>query len=161
MSENNQMMSVEGQLVGMPLAGPESFSQQQLNYLKRALGVDETVLYVGAKVATVNTEFAISEPLSNFELIQVWAARTPESNSYDVCTIAPTGTYINVHTSWVQPDGNQLNLYEAKLTVGTNKLTVVRQICKALTDSQHNTTTASPLTIYKVVGIHRIAGGNQ
>lgn len=40
MAENNQMMSVEGQLVGMPLAGPESFSQQQLDYLKRALGFE-------------------------------------------------------------------------------------------------------------------------
>lgn len=36
----NEIMSVEGQLVGMPLAGPESFSQQQLDYLKRALGVE-------------------------------------------------------------------------------------------------------------------------
>jgi hypothetical protein len=41
MPENNQILSVEGQLVGMPLAGPESFSQAQLDYLKRALGVDE------------------------------------------------------------------------------------------------------------------------
>jgi len=35
---SNEIMSVEGQLVGMPLAGPESFSQQQLDYLKTALG---------------------------------------------------------------------------------------------------------------------------
>ena len=47
MPENNQLLSVEGQLVGMPLAGPESFSQAQLDYLKRALGVDETVLFEG------------------------------------------------------------------------------------------------------------------
>ena len=39
MPESNEIMSVEGQLVGIPLAGPESFSQQQLDYLKRALGV--------------------------------------------------------------------------------------------------------------------------
>ena len=55
MSENNQMMSVEGQLVGLPLAGPESFSQQQLEYLKRALGVDETVLWSGFKNDIPNT----------------------------------------------------------------------------------------------------------
>ena len=35
----NEIMSVEGQLVGMPLAGPESFSQQQLDYLRTALGL--------------------------------------------------------------------------------------------------------------------------
>lgn len=39
MPENNQILSVEGQLVGMPLAGPESFSQQQLDYLRSALGL--------------------------------------------------------------------------------------------------------------------------
>ncbi len=40
MPENNNIMSLEGQLVGLPLAGPESFSAQQLDYLKRALGVE-------------------------------------------------------------------------------------------------------------------------
>ena len=38
MPENNQLLSVESQLVGLPLAGPESFSQHQLDYLKTALG---------------------------------------------------------------------------------------------------------------------------
>ena len=36
---SNEIMSVEGQLIGMPLAGPESFSQQQLDYLRTALGL--------------------------------------------------------------------------------------------------------------------------
>ena len=39
MPENNNIMSIEGQLIGMPLAGPESFSQQQLDYLRSALGL--------------------------------------------------------------------------------------------------------------------------
>lgn len=41
MPENNQILSVEGQLVGMPLAGPESFSAEQLAYLKTALGLGD------------------------------------------------------------------------------------------------------------------------
>lgn len=41
MPENNNIMSLEGQLVGMPLAGPESFSQQQLDYLKTSLGLGD------------------------------------------------------------------------------------------------------------------------
>ena len=47
MPESNEMMSVEGQLVGMSLAGPQSFSNQELNYLKGALDVDETLLFSG------------------------------------------------------------------------------------------------------------------
>ena len=38
-----QINSVAGQLVGLPLAGPESFSQQQLDYLKRALDVSNNI----------------------------------------------------------------------------------------------------------------------
>ena len=75
MPENNNIMSLEGQLVGMPLAGPESFSQKQLDYLKRALGVDETVLWEGsASKGTVS----LSESPMNFEYIAVYAqARGP------------------------------------------------------------------------------------
>ena len=53
MPENNQILSVEGQLVGMPLAGPESFSQQQLDYLKTALGF--VWLDVSEEVSTSGT----------------------------------------------------------------------------------------------------------
>ena len=66
----NEMMSVEGQLVGMPLAGPESFSQQQLDYLKRALGVDETVLWSGSLGATGSSQ-ALSESIYNFSAIEI------------------------------------------------------------------------------------------
>lgn len=36
---SNEIMSLKGQLCGIPLAGPESFSQQQLDYLRTALGL--------------------------------------------------------------------------------------------------------------------------
>lgn len=65
-----ELLSVEGQLVGMPLAGPESFSQQQLNYLKRALGVDETVLWEGSLGSTGSSQ-SLSESIFNFSTIEV------------------------------------------------------------------------------------------
>lgn len=39
MAGTNEMGSVEGQLVGLPLAGPESFTIQQLAYLRTALNL--------------------------------------------------------------------------------------------------------------------------
>ena len=75
MPENNNIMSLEGQLIGMPTAGPESFSQQQLDYLKRALGVDETVLWEGASTVTNALKngagLTLSESPFNFEYIEV------------------------------------------------------------------------------------------
>lgn len=41
MPESNEIMSVEGQLCGIPLAGPESFTPQQLAYLRTALGLGD------------------------------------------------------------------------------------------------------------------------
>ena len=70
MPENNNIMSLEGQLVGMPLAGPESFSQQQLDYLKRALGVDETVLWEGSLGSTGSSK-SLSESIFNFKTIEI------------------------------------------------------------------------------------------
>ena len=75
MPESNELLSVGAQLIGMPLAGPESFSQQQLAYLKQALGVDETVLWNGA--ASKGTVILSESPM-NFEYIAVYAqAKNP------------------------------------------------------------------------------------
>ena len=73
MPENNQILSVEGQLVGMPLAGPESFSQQHLDYLKRALGVDETVLWENSSGSTAESGISLSESPYNFEKLAITA----------------------------------------------------------------------------------------
>lgn len=86
MPENNQILSVEGQLCGIPLAGPESFSQQQLDYLKRAMGVDETVLYDAGTTytqVTSDTNYNLSESFLNFTKIRVDYA-----NSYGSGAIA-------------------------------------------------------------------------
>ena len=71
MPESNKIMSVEGQLVGIPLAGPESFSQQQLDYLKRALGVDETVLWTG-EASGASATMSLSEPFTNFKRVRFY-----------------------------------------------------------------------------------------
>lgn len=96
----NEMMSVEGQLVGMPLAGPESFSQQQLDYLKRALGVDETVLWTGSLGATGTSE-TLSESIYNFNAIEVhcWpnksvtTQRSPQVSKFTLPTSITTAFF--------------------------------------------------------------------
>ena len=148
-------MSVEGQLVGIPLAGPESFSQQQLDYLKRALGVDETVLWEEATGASQSTSCTCSEPLTNFELVLI---TFKTNDQYKQCAIYPgdssgfpysvvstySGTIYSKNSMW-SPDADHLTLTRSACTESTNYGTV-------------NSTDV--IWIAKVVGIHRIAGGN-
>lgn len=160
MPENNQILSVEGQLVGMPLAGPESFSQQQLDYLKRALGVDETVLWEGTVPATagqnLNYTITLSEAITNFEIIRVFLDDTnKEFGLFELNPLSPRK--------------------KEMLNDGTNRNVIVAYYAHC-DDSTHltyqsgfgNNTWNTPYTgqyygygkPYKVVGIHRIAGGN-
>lgn len=70
MAGTNEIGSVEGQLVGLPLAGPETFTVQQLAYLKKALGVDETVLWEGSLGSTGSVQ-SLSESIFNFSAIEI------------------------------------------------------------------------------------------
>lgn len=151
MSENNQMMSVEGQLCGMPLAGPESFSQQQLDYLKRALGIDETVLWSGT---AIDGTITLSEALSNFNEVEVWMEGTIESTKsifrYD-------GTVGKITASFPKGGTNKNYEYLTVWSVSGTTITFGYTVIPALNAS----TVYKEVRIVKVVGIHRIAGGNQ
>ena len=163
---NSEIMSMEGQLVGMPLAGPESFSQQQLDYLKRALGVDETVLWESAagEDIAVNKEFNLSEAYTNFSKIRVSAVRAPASgntlveNTFEVSAtlnvICWPGLLLHASNKEVYVDIFRATLSGSKMTINTFER-------KTLTTSGViSGGTSYPVTVFKVVGIHRIAGGN-
>ena len=134
MPESNKITSVEGQLVGMPLAGPESFSQQQLDYLKRALGVDETVLWSGTKYWWSDTSnLQLSEAAANFEAIRVKAKDDwllphtfiffPGDNSeFDVSLIGYEGGQLSIKTSKFIVSGSTISLAETfTLQFGSDK----------------------------------------
>ena len=156
----NEIMSVEGQLVGLPLAGPESFSQQQLDYLKRALGVDETVLWEGSAASS----FTVSENITNFEYLRVcikyngmnsWCYGTIVSNAQ--FTIACVGYASN------SKDRNRLQLFGGSFT-SSNGLAFSSESGRCIYFANDSSTIGGGGTaacyIQKVVGIHRIAGGN-
>lgn len=159
----NEINSVAGQLVGLPLAGPESFSQQQLDYLKRALGVDETVLweYDGTNPQSSVT---LSEAYTNFEFLDIHERWTGSGTNCSVIRIAVSGAngavtnmslgnntwYVNVQ-KW-SVSGTSLSVASAHAIHGSSYTS---------TDIIHESNTdLIKKTICKVVGIHRIAGGN-
>lgn len=164
MPENNQMMSVEGQLVGMPLAGPESFSQQQLDYLKRALGVDETLLYIDTNWSGV-TSCTLSEAMSNFEYVDITVGFYGATNGTIVHRFP--GSCIALHFIFGAGQGGTDYLIRAYGLVDGTSVSILKAKCMYSTysvttaDTIRNNADNDMKCIYKVVGVHRIAGGNQ
>ena len=175
MSENNQMMSVQGQLVGLPLAGPESFSQQQLEYLKRALGVDETVLWDcnGTPIANTSATANLSEAASNFQYIRFyWMGEQSYSeaglygikqSTFDMTVLNTTGFSIGGFAEFYS--NNAISLAYGHLTLNEAKtvVTLARQARYNIKTSAFAdfSTGNGMFKLYRIVGIHRIAGGNQ
>ena len=161
MPESNEIMSVEGQLVGMPLAGPESFSQQQLDYLKRALGVDETVLWDGGNSGA--TSATLSESLMNFESIKIsYAGEERYGVSLDVevnprSTISTNGLQL---TDWyINSGGGYLVCAMGFYSVSADGLTLSGTQLKHMWFSVPNMTYSGAGTfgvkLFKIVGIGR------
>lgn len=161
----NEMMSVEGQLVGMPLAGPESFSQQQMDYLKRALGVDETVLFEDtSSTGTVVSSVVLSESSVNFEKVEItlgWAGGggSPVPGRV-IFTCTPDGKG-HGFAGFIGKDAQTHHIIGGISTNGTT-LGVVN--CLDLYTPNNSSVNYQSfngvLRVFKVVGIHRIAGGN-
>ena len=159
----NEIMSVEGQLVGMPLAGPESFSQQQLDYLKRALGVDETVLSTTTYAMSNNPTITLSEPAWNFEFVDIYALPHSTNTVPIVLRFATGGSSSNGQSSitvQAHAGGGGIRLNNALLTIssaGNIVITEAKQFSIIGTTVSQGSAASS---FVKVIGIHRIAGGN-
>lgn len=152
----NEMMSVEGQLVGMPLAGPESFSQQQLDYLKRALGVDETVLWSG-EASGVNATMNLSESYTNFERLRFVSYEGNSAIPYWWSEVCTNGTAL--YPSYVRT--NSANEEIAGMwTLEPSNDNKTLTITVATIRKNGGTQGTNSGKIMKIVGIHRIAGGN-
>lgn len=157
MSENNQMMSVEGQIVGMPLAGPESFSQQQLEYLKRALGVDETVLWTG-EASGVNATMNLSEAYTNFEKLRFVLDEGNSAIPYWESYCMTNGTVL--YAGFVRTNSGNAEVATLWSLTSSNSNTTLT-ISAATIRTNGGTTSTNNAKVRKIVGIHRISGGNQ
>jgi hypothetical protein len=160
MPENNQILSVEGQLIGMPTAGPESFSAQQLDYLKRALGVDETVLWEDADGQAFgnNKAFNTSESPLNFSEIRIyWRPYTTHCERYQSFDPKDATDGVTLCSPY-KGGGNILRFPYCQITISSSGLQ-----CKgteygvlSIEVSKVTSSTASS-KIYKITGVCRIS----
>lgn len=159
MAGTNEMGSVEGQLVGLPLAGPETFTVQQLAYLKKALGLDETVLWENSSGIYNSTDTAaISESLENFGYIRFEGYIHETSGIHIIATALPYNGSAHISFTCLKADGN-VAIYYDYLTYTSSSVIVSNHKHSWGNGGNFNAGTDG-IVITKIVGIHRIAGGN-
>lgn len=161
MSQPNELASVEGQLVGMPLAGPESFSAEQLAYLKRALGVDETVLWEGTSAMSDNPTITLSEAATNFKFVDIYTLPHSTNGIPLVVRIYSSnmGSYTNKNGSFTVighagGGGFRINNCLLEFTTGYTVLQFREQKQSSIVGTAVSTTNAAN-SIIKIVGIGR------
>lgn len=164
MPENNQILSVEGQLCGIPLAGPESFSQQQLDYLKRALGVDETVLYDAGDSPSQAGPWQISEARTNFEWLDIVFGNDTTGSMKQVTRFAADSAYMKLHLprydeepsyKWSTMTLSWNNTTASIKTNSVGRFTIVSNGSVSV-----STAAAQAPYLFQIIGVHRINGGN-
>ena len=166
MPESNELLSAGAQLIGMPLAGPESFSEQQLTYLKRALDVDETVLWEGSMYLN-NDSGVLSESIGNFESVAIYGAPIYGGALQRYEFLVDTSGTPSYRIAIPAIDGTAAYHAFFNLSISTSTATVTRSRLVKIVFSDGSVTTAdfsstSTLKAYikKIVGIGRISGDN-
>lgn len=161
---SNEIMSVEGQLIGLPLAGPETFTVQQLDYLKRALGVDETVLWSGTYSGAIGSSnyITLAEDPANFDKIIITNGGGYKS-SYQFDGSSNVWSFVQSYANT-----SSCSLYAIRYSVDhTNKKLTC--LCANFFETYANGVrnwanrtemNVGELQLTKIVGIHRISGGN-
>ena len=154
---SNEIMSVEGQLVGMPMAGPESFSQQQLDYLKRALGVDETVLWEGEGIVS-NFPITLRESITNFERVRVYVKWHPTLASAYQSIEYMVSSANDVWQGMLSAILDDNSFYQSFFTLTvSNGTSVAYTYGRLRSNYSSGQTNEKQATFYKIIGIHRIA----
>ena len=161
---------------GISLTNPDSdtlsvsigttFTQAQLDYLRSALGLDETVLYSGLKSIgdDGSATYTLSETPTNFQIIKVYCCASdntlPTSQSgncgigsveWDTTIYTPVSTFIPLLMNGAS--GTTFTQYWTSANVNG-----IRSTSWTVQGSLNSATSnAKWFHIYKIVGIHRIA----
>lgn len=132
--------------------------------LESPLGVSETVLWEDSTgIAAANETASLSESIANFESVAIYsepiyggALIRTEFNVADLSYRFSTGSL----------DGNNVFIAQYNVTISTTTATVSRSrrvsitYAGAVTTADLSATGSYKAPIRKIVGVHRIAGGN-
>lgn len=133
----------------------------QINALKSALGVDETVLWTGFSYLSANPSLTLSENASNFKFIDIYALPHSSNSIEEVTrlhTDSMTGTTESSFTCIGHAGGGGFRINNVKLNIQGTSLSLSEQ---KMTSIMGTTVTTGDCmsVITKIVGIHRVNGG--
>ena len=157
-----EINSVAGQLVGIPVgqvytAGPGI----KIDNVNKIVSVDETVLYESSSAVAQGQTFDLSETTENFERILIYVAHASTALTWAEIFVYPGDAirYDIILNACDQQDNLILDKFYFSrsgktITVGVRKRHTI------LASSVTSSSLTNPACFTKVVGIHRIAGGN-
>lgn len=158
-----EINSVAGQLVGIPVgqvytAGPGI----KIDNVHKTVSVDETVLYDGNGSTTSSA--TLSESVSNFQYLDLYMRGSNVSQYPTVVRVAIYGTYTAAQVNW-SLGNNDWYINCQKLSISGTSISVVAAHAmhspfNSTSITHESNTDLITKTICKVVGVHRIAGGN-
>lgn len=153
---SNEVLSVQGQLVGIPAEKYEGVSGIVVDPVNKTVALDETVLWSGA-YSTSTTSIALSESLSNFERIKVLWQHDNDTSARRMWQEYPNDTVEFFCTLGRADSSSGRILFEAWWTNGTTSLS--KKFCRwnYMSNGSAGTswTDANELVPIKVVGINR------
>lgn len=136
--------------------GPESFTAEQIAYLKQALGVDETVLWTGS-ASGVNAEINLSEAYSNFSYVLVYMSEENATIPLHVWRSGDTSGSV-LYPTFIRTNSTKAQLNALWTLLASNSNTTLT--ISVATTRTNNSESANTYKIVKIVGVHRISGGN-
>ena len=116
---------------------------------------DETVLWEGTYTSD-NAGIAFSESYKNFEFIRVEFTNNDGMNEAKLIPTNQTATMINLSSPYVGSAQTHVALKSAQYTIGNTSLVYLRGVDMNIGAST-TVTAVCHITVYKVVGVNRIA----
>lgn len=161
---SEQINSVAGQLVGIPIGQVYTAGKGiKIDNVNKVVTVDETVLYEDTNNNGVAT-CTLTEAATNFEYLDFVVGYPGVANGLNFVRI-PSSTPV-LHFTYQA--GNGATDYFARVYGNINGTAISITHCKMMysqysstsTDTIRNDSANDMKCIYKVIGVHRIAGGN-
>ena len=162
------LMSVAGQLVGIPAEKYSGINGITVDQNNKTIGLDETVLYTGT---SQTTSFNLSESPANFKQLRIKFDEmgTGARFGYMYCNDPSLASIGAVGLNFFTNDStDSVHIDSVRFAVNSNALTMnyAQKKWLSLNDNSQSSqafgaaSILSAIKIYEIVGINRISGGN-
>lgn len=154
-----EINSVAGQLVGIPVGQVYTAGKGiKIDNVNKVVSVDETVLWTG-EASGANATMSLSEAFTNFERVRFYIDEGNSSIPYHISESETNGSALYLYPSYTRTNGQSAlinGLWSLQSSNDHKALTITIAVLR----TNGGTQGTNSAKFVKVVGIHRISGGN-